>query len=252
MHEDRPPPVLRTKGQPKRILERVRPALREHVRPHTKAGAGERLGWGTILAARWDHRLSRDVDAHVELDTTEDGRALLDRAAAACGGYRVEHPQFRRIEFERNRENHLDVSFGAARPAGGESTAIGRGRGESPGRRRRRRARLPSRASPAPRPTADRAQACRPGRPRALRATPLRDRFGLQQVVLVGDRGMLTAARIREDLADVEDLAKVERAFRCFKSVDLVADSEATFTLQTQPTLLQQRCFELLGVTPRM
>ncbi|MXW36633.1 MAG: hypothetical protein F4X11_26730 [Acidobacteria bacterium] len=30
-----------------------------------------------------------------------------------------------------------------------------------------------------------------------------------------------------------------------------VADSEATFTLQTQPTLLQQRCFELLGVTPR-
>ncbi len=182
MNEDRPPPVLRTKGQPKRILERVRPALREHVRPHTKAGAGERLGGGTILAARWDHRLSRDVDAHVELDTTEDGRALLDRAAAACGGYRVEHPQFRRIEFERNRENHLDVSFGAARPAGGESTAIGRGRGESPGRRRRRRA----------------------------------------------------------------------RAFRCFKSVDLVADSEATFTLQTQPTLLQQRCFELLGVTPRM
>ena len=74
----------------------------------------------------------------------------------------------------------------------------------------------------------------------------------MQQVVLVGDRGMLTAARIREDLADVEDLAKVERAFRCFKSVDLVADSEATFTLQTQPTLLQQRCFELLGVTPRM
>ncbi|MYI74439.1 MAG: hypothetical protein F4057_03720 [Acidobacteria bacterium] len=27
-----------------------------------------------------------------------------------------------------------------------------------------------------------------------------------------------------------------------------VADSEATFTLQTQPTLLQQRCSELLGV----
>lgn len=30
-----------------------------------------------------------------------------------------------------------------------------------------------------------------------------------------------------------------------------VADSEATFTLQTQPTLLQQRRFEPLGVTPR-
>ena len=34
----------------------------------------------------------------------------------------------------------------------------------------------------------------------------IRDRFGLQQVVLVGDRGMLTAARIREDLQGVEGL----------------------------------------------
>ena len=31
-----------------------------------------------------------------------------------------------------------------------------------------------------------------------------------------------------------------------------VAGSDATFTLQTQPTPLQQRCFELLGVTSRM
>ena len=31
-----------------------------------------------------------------------------------------------------------------------------------------------------------------------------------------------------------------------------VASGDATFTLQTQPTPLQQRCFELLGVTPRM
>ena len=34
----------------------------------------------------------------------------------------------------------------------------------------------------------------------------IRERFGLQQVVLVGDRGMLTAARIREDLQGVEGL----------------------------------------------
>ena len=31
-----------------------------------------------------------------------------------------------------------------------------------------------------------------------------------------------------------------------------VAGAEGAFTLQTQPTPLQQRCFELLGVTPRM
>ena len=61
---------------------------------------------------------------HVELATTEDGRELLDRAAKACGGYRIEHPQFRRIEFERDKENHVDVSFDSPSPHGGEETAI--------------------------------------------------------------------------------------------------------------------------------
>ena len=40
----------------------------------------------------------------------------------------------------------------------------------------------------------------------ASQVAKIRERFGLQQVVLVGDRGMLTAARIREDLAGVEGL----------------------------------------------
>ena len=40
----------------------------------------------------------------------------------------------------------------------------------------------------------------------ASQVAKIRDRFGLQQVVLVGDREMLTAARIREDLAGVEGL----------------------------------------------
>ena len=31
-----------------------------------------------------------------------------------------------------------------------------------------------------------------------------------------------------------------------------VAGDRCTFTLQTEPTPLQQRCFELLGVTPRV
>ena len=31
-----------------------------------------------------------------------------------------------------------------------------------------------------------------------------------------------------------------------------MAQGGATFTLRTQPTAVQQRCFELLGVTPRM
>ena len=34
----------------------------------------------------------------------------------------------------------------------------------------------------------------------------MRGRFGLSEVVLVGDRGMITSARIREDLAPVDGL----------------------------------------------
>lgn len=40
----------------------------------------------------------------------------------------------------------------------------------------------------------------------AAQIAKLRQRFGLRRVVLVGDRGMLTEARLREDLADVEGL----------------------------------------------
>ncbi len=41
----------------------------------------------------------------------------------------------------------------------------------------------------------------------ASQVTKLRDRFGLTEVVLVGDRGMITSARIREDLAPVDGLS---------------------------------------------
>ena len=126
MSNEKKPPTetLKTKGQPRDILARIRPAFREHIRPLTRKETGESLGGGSVLNARWDHRLSRDLDVHLQLTTTKDRRAVLDRAADACGGYRIEHPQFRRIEFERNKENHVDVSFDAPTPRGGETTAI--------------------------------------------------------------------------------------------------------------------------------
>ena len=40
----------------------------------------------------------------------------------------------------------------------------------------------------------------------AAQVDKIRNRFALQRVVLVGDRGMLTGARIREDLQDVDGL----------------------------------------------
>lgn len=58
----------------------------------------------------------------MQLSTTEDGRKVLDRAAEACGGYRIDHPDrspgVPRIEFERNKENHIDVSFNPPTPRG--------------------------------------------------------------------------------------------------------------------------------------
>ena len=124
MTSSKKPETLHTKGQPREILARMRPAFRDHVRPHTRNSEGERLGGGSILNARWDHRLSRDIDVYVNLETTEDGRTVLDRAAAACGGYRIEQKTFRRIEFERNKDNHVDVSFGKPTPAEGERRAM--------------------------------------------------------------------------------------------------------------------------------
>ena len=115
---------LTLRGQPRRILARLRPAFKTHVRPHTKDQKGERLGGGSILNAQWNHRLSRDIDAYLKLTSKEDGRTILDRAAKACNGYRVEHPNFPRIEFERDKDNHIDINLRAPTPEKGERIAV--------------------------------------------------------------------------------------------------------------------------------
>ena len=51
----------------------------------------------------------------------------------------------------------------------------------------------------------------------------LRERFGLKQVVLVGDRGMITSARIREDMADDKGLNWIT-ALRATSIQKLAAD----------------------------
>ena len=48
----------------------------------------------------------------------------------------------------------------------------------------------------------------------ASQVAKIRDRFSLRQVVLVGDRGMLTAARIREDCKASRDFAGSPRCAR--------------------------------------
>ena len=78
---------------------------------------------------------------------------------------------------------------------------------------------------------------------RATRAIPttlkdqiekVRTRFGLSRVVFVGDRGMLTSARIREELAPVEGLDWVS-ALRAEQIRKLAEDGGPL-----QPTLFDQ------------
>ena len=68
----------------------------------------------------------------------------------------------------------------------------------------------------------------------AAQVAKLRDRFGLRQLVLVGDRGMLTARRIREDLSPEEGF----RWVTALRSADLRALVEAG---AVNPTLFDRR-----------
>ena len=70
----------------------------------------------------------------------------------------------------------------------------------------------------------------------------IRTRFGLQRVVLVGERGMLTAARIRKDLAGVDGLRWIT-TLRAPMIRKLLADGTVT------PSLFDER--DLAEVTSR-
>lgn len=108
----------------------------------------------------------------------------------------------------------------------------------------------------------------------ASQVRKLRDRFGLQRIVFVGDRGMITDARIREDLSKVEGLdwitalrapaiaALVEAGslqLSLFDELDLAEISDPTYpgerlVVCKNPLLAEQRSRkrrELLAATER-
>ena len=58
------------------LLKRTHAILDEHVTPHTPGGEGWKLGGGTVLAARWQHRDSFDLDIQIHPETE---RANLER-----------------------------------------------------------------------------------------------------------------------------------------------------------------------------
>ena len=60
------------------LLRKTHAILDEHVTPHTPGGEGWKLGGGTVLAARWEHRDSFDLDIQIHPETE---RAHLERKA---------------------------------------------------------------------------------------------------------------------------------------------------------------------------
>jgi Transposase DDE domain len=78
------------------------------------------------------------------------------------------------------------------------------------------------------------------GDPKTLTAvlTKVRQRFGLDRLILVGDRGMLTAARIREELAGVEGLAWIT-ALRAPAIHGLVSNGALQLSLFDQQDLAE-------------
>jgi transposase len=74
----------------------------------------------------------------------------------------------------------------------------------------------------------------------ATQIEKLRQRFGLKQVVVVGDRGMLTSARIREDLA-AEDGVRWITALRAVQIQQLAADGPLQMSLFDQRDLAEIR-----------
>ena len=72
----------------------------------------------------------------------------------------------------------------------------------------------------------------------AAQVTKLRDRFGLQQLVMVGDRGMLTAARVRKDLQPVAGIDWIT-ALKSVEVQKLVSDQALQLSLFDEQDLAE-------------
>lgn len=108
MSADRAPEVLPLPEPARSVFRRTRAILDDHVTPRTPDRSGWKLGGGTVLAARWGHRGSRDIDLLVPPRTETrflqpDAAPELHRRLADLGATRIEFNRFSRIVFERSR-----------------------------------------------------------------------------------------------------------------------------------------------------
>lgn len=90
------------------LLGRTRATLDAHVTPCTPARSGWKIGGGTILAARWRHRESLDIDllVHPRTETRflrPEAAPELHRRLAAAGARKITFGRFSQILFEESR-----------------------------------------------------------------------------------------------------------------------------------------------------
>ena len=118
---DAPDETLELPEPARTLFRKTRPALETHVAAYAADGEGYKLGGGTILAARWKHRRSNDIDVLFHPDTkTSHFEAELGKALQQAGGVPLGWGEWSRIEFG---ETHLDLLKGEPTPAIGHKPA---------------------------------------------------------------------------------------------------------------------------------
>ena len=117
------------------ILARTRPVLDAYVTPHTPDRTGWQIGGGTILAARWRHRESHDIDLLIPPRTETrflhpEAAPELHRRLEAAGARKITFGRFSQILFDESRIEMLAADpqprFGHRRAIvdGSEATAL--------------------------------------------------------------------------------------------------------------------------------
>ena len=116
---DAPEETLELPEPARSLFRKTRSALETHVSPYAADGDGYKLGGGTILAARWKHRRSNDIDVLLHPDTkTSHFEAKLGKALEEAGGAPRGWGEWSRIEFG---ESHLDLLKASRRRPSGKS-----------------------------------------------------------------------------------------------------------------------------------
>ena len=112
------------------LLGRTRALLDEYVTPRTPDRSGWQIGGGTVLAARWRHRESHDIDllVHPRTETRflhPEAAPELHRRLEAAGARKIRFGRFSQILFEESR---IEMLAADPQPQVGHQRAIVDGR----------------------------------------------------------------------------------------------------------------------------